>query len=66
MIEKFRIIEDKKFAWDGIEYETEDEARSVEKEYLDKEFEVRLITEGEIFFLYTRRVVTEIVLNDQP
>ncbi len=66
MVERVRIIEDKKFMWDGIEYETEEQARSAEKEYLEKDFEVRLVAEGEKFLLFTRRVVTEIVLDGQP
>lgn len=66
MVEKVRIIEDKKFMWDGIEYETEEQARSAEKEYLEKNFEVRLVEEDENFLLFTRRVVTEIVLDGQP
>ena len=65
MGEKVRIIDDKKFMWDRIEYESEEQARSVEKEYLEKGFEVRLVTEGEKFLLYTRRVVTEVVLDNQ-
>ena len=61
-----RIIDDKKFMWDGIEYENEDKARSAEKEYLEKEFEVRLVEEDGKVLLFTRRVVTEIVLDGQP
>jgi hypothetical protein len=61
-----RIIEDKKFMWDGVEYEDEEKARAAEKEYLDKEFEVRLVKEEGKVLLFTRRVVTEIVIEGQP
>lgn len=66
MVERVRIIEDKKFMWDGIEYESEDKAKSAEKEYLEKDFEVRLVKEGGKALLFTRRVVTEIVIDEQP
>ena len=66
MVEKARIIDDKKFMWDGIEYEDEDKAKAAEKEYRDNEFEVRMLKEGGKILLYTRRVVTEIVIEGQP
>ncbi len=66
MAVKVRIIDDKKFLWDGMEYESEDKAKSVEKEYLENGFEVRLVKEGKQVFIYTRRVVTEVVVVDQP
>jgi hypothetical protein len=52
--------------WDGIEYESEEKAKEAEKEYLEKEFEVRLVKEDGKILLFTRRVVTEIVLAGQP
>ncbi len=61
-----RIIDDKKFMWDGIEYEDENKAKAAEKEYLDKEFEVRMVKEKGKVLLFTRRVVTEIVIEGQP
>jgi hypothetical protein len=66
MVEKARIIDDKKFMWDGKEYESEEEAKSAEKEYLENKFEVRVLREGDKILLYTRRVVTEIVIEGQP
>ena len=63
---KARIIDDKKFMWDAIEYESEKEAKSAEKEYLENGFEVRLVKEGEKALLFTRRIVTEIVIDGQP
>lgn len=58
-----RIIDDKKFMWDGVEYENEEKAKAAEKEYLEKEFEVRLVKEDGKVLLFSRRVVTEIVLD---
>lgn len=60
---KARFFDGKKFMWDGQEYEDEDKASSVEKEYAKKGFEVQALRENGKVFLYTRRVVTEIVLD---
>ena len=61
-----KIIDGKKFMWDGVAYESEKEARDVKKKYEDDEFEVELVQEEEKHFLYTRRVVTEIVVEGEP
>jgi hypothetical protein len=60
---KARFFDGKKFMWDGQEYDDEDKAGSVEKEYAEKGFEVQTLRENGKVFLYTRRVVTEIVLD---
>lgn len=61
-----KIIDGKKFMWDGVEYASEKEAQDVKKKYEDDEFEVELVQEEEKHFLYTRRVVTEIVVEGEP
>ena len=58
-------IDGKKFMWDGVEYETEAEADKKAEEYKAEEFEVEKIAEEGKSFLYTRRVVTEIVLEGE-
>jgi hypothetical protein len=60
---KARFFEGKKFMWDGQEYDSEEKAGSVEKEYAEKGFEVQSCSEDGKVLLYTRRVVTEIVLD---
>ena len=60
---KARCFDGKKFMWDGLEYEDEKKASSVEKEYAEKGFEVQSLREDGKVFLYTRRIVTEIVLD---
>jgi hypothetical protein len=60
---KARFFDGKKFMWDGVEYDDDEEASSVEKEYAEKGFEVQTLSEEGKIFLYTRRVVTEIVLD---
>jgi len=60
---KARFFEGKKFMWDGEEYDDEKKAGSVEKQYAENGFEVRSCRENGKVLLYTRRVVTEIVLE---
>ena len=60
---KARFFDGKKFMWDGVEYDDEEKARSVEKKYAENGFEVQALSEDGKVFLYTRRVVTEIVLD---
>ena len=61
-------IDGKKFMWDKGIYSTEDEAIEKMDTYEKKEFEVRLVREEGKFLVYTRRMVTEVVLEegDQP
>ena len=63
MTEKARIYDNKKFMWDGEEYDDENKAKEVEKEYSEKGFEVQTFNEDGKILIYTRRVVTEIVLD---
>ena len=61
-------MDGKKFMWDGGNYSTEAEAKEKIGLYEKDEFEVRLVKEEGKFLVYTRRIVTEIVLEegDQP
>ena len=63
MAEKTRLFEGKKYMWDGQEYDTEEQASSVEKQYTEKGFEVQMWREEGKVLIYTRRIVTEIVLE---
>lgn len=60
-----KIINGRKVMWDGIEYETQKEAQDVKKKYEDDNFEVELVEEEGKYLLFTRRVVTEIVLEGE-
>jgi hypothetical protein len=53
----------KKFMWDGQEYETEPDATTAAQAYQDKGFEVRQVTQAGKVWLYTRRLVTEVVVD---
>jgi hypothetical protein len=63
MAERVRFFEGKKFLWDGEEYDDEKAAKSVQKQYSEKGFEVQMWPEDEKVLLYTRRVVTEVVVD---
>lgn len=59
-------INGKKFMWDNVVYESKKEAQDVMEKYKKDDFEVELIEEDKQFLLYTRRVVTEIVVEGEP
>ena len=61
-----KIIDGKKMMWDCVVYESEQEALDVKKKYADDNFEVGLVEEDAKYLLYTRRVITEIVLEGEP
>ncbi|MFC2157587.1 hypothetical protein ACFLT9_07110 [Acidobacteriota bacterium] len=60
------LINEKKVMWDGVVYESEKEAQDIKKKYEADNFEVELVEEEGKYLLYTRRVVTEIVVEGDP
>ena len=64
-MENAKIIDGKKFIWDRNSYEKEENAKNTMKEYENYFFETRLVTEEGKFDVYTRRVVTEIGLEEE-
>lgn len=64
MADMARIIGGKKFMWDNGIYPTEAEAKEKAARYEKDGFEVRLFKEEKNFLVYTRRVVTEIVIEE--
>ena len=61
-----KIINGKKYMWDNVVYESKKEAQDLMEKYKKDDFEVELIEEEKQYLLYTRRVVTEIVLEGEP
>jgi len=57
-------IDGKKFMWDKGNYSTEAEAKEKMAKYEKDGFETRLVKEESKFLVYTRRIVTEIVLEE--
>jgi len=58
-----RYFDDRKFMWDGDECEAEADAREKERVYGEDGFEVQVVEDGDKFLVYTRRVVTDIVVE---
>lgn len=54
-----------KFMWDGELYQTHEAAEAKRKEYADHDFETQLVQQEGEFLVYSRRVVTEIVLEGE-
>lgn len=68
-MERARRFEGKKFIWDGVEYPDETTARSALGKYASQNFETRLVAEDRPenrYFVFTRRVVTEIKIEGAP
>jgi len=66
MPDSSRIINGKKFMWDGVVYESKEKAQEAMEKYQKDNFNVELIEEENQYLLYTRRVVTKIVLEGEP
>ncbi len=64
-VEQVKHVDREKYMWDGAVYETEEEAKSKKSEYEKNDFQVQLVEQEGKCLLYTRRVVTEIVLEGE-
>ena len=58
-------IDGDKFMWDGGTYTTRDEADARAAAYAEDEFETQVVEADGAYAVYTRRVVTEIVLEGE-
>jgi len=58
--------EGKKYMWDGREYTTEEEAKGAADGYAADGFEIINHSEDGKFYVYTRKVVTEVVVEGSP
>jgi len=63
MAERARLFEGRKLLWDGVDYETEAEARSAGTTYSEGGFEVGVWLEQGKAFVYTRRMVKEVAIE---
>ena len=66
MAETAKFIDSKKYMWDGKEYESEGDAKAAMEGYEKDNFETEMFEEEGKWLVYTRRVVTEIVLDGAP
>ena len=61
-----RVFNGKKYMWDGRIYETKQDMKKTAEEYKKENFEVEEIEEEGKYYLFTRRVVTEVVVEGSP
>ena len=64
-MEKVKILDERKFMWDGRTYMSKAEANTIKDEYEKNNFETLVIQEDEKYFLFTRKVITEVVIENQ-
>jgi len=65
-MDNVKFFDENKFMWDGKTYISESEAINIKAEYEKDNFETRMVQEEEKYFLFTRRVVTEIEVEGPP
>lgn len=65
-MELSRIFDGKKSMWDGRVYDDVEEMRKFRQRYQNDGFEVREVEEGKKYFLFTRRMVKEVVTEGKP
>ena len=63
MVENYIVVENRKFMWDGTIYENEKDAADMIAAYEKEDFDAELVEGDNQFLVYTRRVVTEIVVD---
>jgi hypothetical protein len=61
-----RVFNGKKYMWDGRIYETKKDMKKTAEEYVKGNFEVEEVEEEGKHYLFTRRVVTEVVVEGSP
>jgi hypothetical protein len=61
-----RVIDGKKYMWDGVERAGEAEAAAVLERYQSMGFDAMLVEEDQRFFLFTRRVVAGATVEGAP
>jgi hypothetical protein len=65
-MESAKIINGKKFMWDGNDYSDKESALETEQKYRNDGFETEVLEEGNKYFVFTRRVVKEVIVEGQP
>jgi hypothetical protein len=64
-MELVRIFGGKKFMWDGKTYDSLIKAEESKQSYQNDGFEVEVVKEGGQWFLFTRRVVKEVIVEGE-
>lgn len=63
MVENYLIIDGYKYMWDGKEYDDKTTTNETEDSYKSENFQTKIIEDNGKFLIYTRRVVTEVVVE---
>jgi hypothetical protein len=63
--ENVRFFEGHKYMWDGAVYPSHEDAEAKREEYAGNGFETQIAEGGDEFLVYTRRVVTEVVVEGE-
>ncbi|KYK30224.1 MAG: hypothetical protein AYK23_01280 [Candidatus Proteinoplasmatales archaeon SG8-5] len=66
MVDNYRIVDSKKYMWDGKTYDDEGQAKGAKIKYEGAKFETEMFEEEGKFYVYTRRVVTDVVVEGSP
>ena len=61
-----RVIKGKKFMWDGNTYPDEKNAKETARKYEEDGFEMEVLKEEDNFFIFSRKVVEEVVVEGEP
>ncbi len=61
-----RLINKKKYMWDGKEYPDEKSAKDVAQGYKKDGFETEVLEEDKKYYVFSRRVVKEVIVEGQP
>ncbi len=61
-----KIINEKKYMWDGAACPDNKSAMGVAEKYKSDGFETEIIEEDKNYYVFTRRVVKEVVVEGQP
>ena len=62
MPDSVKMIDAKKYLWDGATYDTKEAAEDAGNKLKESEFEIQVIEEEGKFLLYNRREVKEVVV----
>ena len=66
MVALSKIVDGKKFMWDGGEYPDKKNALEIAQKYIRDGSEVKVIEEEKKYFVFTCRAIKEVVVESQP
>jgi hypothetical protein len=65
-MENVKFFDGKKFMWDGKEYPDEKTAQEIALKYKNDGFETEVINESNKYFIFSRKVVKEVIIEETP